>query len=244
MIRSPKERKKHSIAITWPILTGSILILIAILITSKKYFGTAPTHHNQNVSSYNNHDSRGSSSTPIEDQNSQLDANNLIKQLSLLRKDGSAVPDDLRIASEKLINSTEISYKSRIQLAILALSDEWSAKHIQIIFRNEISKRPFETIQDLFKLVPDGRLQDEVSASISQTVLLTSSEAPMATTWLASLPDSSRKKAVSIIYTRLMHNGDLETLRSLEKASPTDALKKSFSWAVQELEKQQNSPPE
>ncbi len=216
---------------------GALLVLAVIAIIGWKQFRGYPPKDREPGPEVGRSDlPPGAGSDPKAMGGKEVQA--LLAKLSAIREGGETVPEELKVQAQKFINSKKVPYKSRIQLALLALDEEWSAKHIEIIFRNEISKRPFETVQELFKLVPEGELQDKVADSIGQTASITAGDAPEAVAWLESLPASSREKAVSIISFRLRYANDLETLKSLEKSSGSEELKMSFGWSVAELEKQ------
>jgi hypothetical protein len=165
----------------------------------------------------------------------------LLKQLEELRARAEPVPRELQVKADHRLNDKKVSYGSRIRLALLAYGEDgwWASKHIQIIFRNEISKKPFATISELFKLVPEGPIQIEVADVVAQAVArtMTAADAPDAAEWVAGLPDGPRKKAISMLGSCLASKGDLASLRSLEQHSKVESVKSSFAWYRADLER-------
>lgn len=164
----------------------------------------------------------------------------IAEELQNLRKLEKPVPRDLAFKAEKLIESNRVSYRLRFQLSLLAFQEErWASKHIEIIFRNEVSKRPFETIAEVFKLVPEGPIQDEVADTLSQAIArtMTPGDAPAVCDLFAGFPEGPRKVAVSMISNCLSSAGQIETLRSLEQNCSDESMKKSFAWYVGDFEK-------
>jgi hypothetical protein len=215
-------------------LAGGILILAAAIIVLLKQTdsgshdaGEKPDAPPANVPS-----------EPVRADSDESAARDLLAELTSLRNEQQPIPQDLKLRADKLIKSKRAPYDLRIQLALAAMDDHWAAKHIQIIFRNEISKRPFETIAELYKLVPEGELRQQVVESTFQTTSLTSSDAPAAVAFLESIPPAGWDRVVSLIGSRLSETKDLATMRALEASSRSEDLKNRFQWWVAKMEKE------
>jgi hypothetical protein len=169
----------------------------------------------------------------------------LIKELEGLRERAEPVPNEVRLQAERWLEDKKVPYRSRIKLALLAFgeNDRWASKHIQIIFRSEISGKPFGTIAELFKLVPEGPIQIEVADVVAQAVsrTMTPEDASGAAAWVAGLPEGPRKIAVSSLGSCLASKGDLDSLRRLERSSELESVKSSFAWYRADLEKRNSS---
>lgn len=169
------------------------------------------------------------------------DAELLIAELSEMKRNGTSIPEDLRTKASKLNEGKQLPYPTRIALVVAAFDERGAALNLRIMFKFEIAQRPFETIGELYRLVPEGPLQLDVADTIAQASSISPGDAPMAVEWLATLPDDARKRAVSLINGRLMEANDLETLKRLEESSTTEPLKESFKWAIQEEERERKS---
>lgn len=164
----------------------------------------------------------------------------IAEELQNLRKLEKPVPRDLAFKAEKLIESNRVSYRLRFQLSLLAFQGErWASKHIEIIFRNEISKRPFETIAEVFKLVPEGPIQQEVADTLSQAIArtMTPGDAQAVCDLFTGFPEGPRKIAVGMLSSCLSSAGQIETLRRLEQSASDESMKKSFAWYVGDFER-------
>lgn len=176
----------------------------------------------------------------------EASAEAISEELQNLRKLEKPVPRDLAFKAEKLIESNRVSYRLRFQLSLLAFQEErWASKHIEIIFRNEVSKRPFETVAEVFKLVPEGPIQEEVADTLSQAIArtMTPGDAPAVCDLFAGFPEGPRKVAVGMLSNCLASAGQIETLRSLEQSCSDESMKKSFAWYVGDFEKSRGIAP-
>lgn len=217
------------------VVIGGILAAVAIVIISASYSGGGDSKEQSDKESTDTGQSGKPADPSSGDKASEAAA--LLSKLEGFLKDGSPIPQDLKVAADRFIDLAEIPYKTRIGLALVAFDERSATKQVEIIFR-EVAKRPFETIAELFPLVPEGPMQDRVADAIGQVVAIAPGDAPQAIAWLESMPAGPRKAAVSIIAFRLEHAGDLATLKSLEASASLEDLKKSFGWWVDELEKE------
>jgi len=216
------------------VVIGGILVAGVIVITSARYSGGGDSKDpagNESAAP-----APGGKTTDPSSGDKAAEAAALLAKLEGLLKDDTPIPHDLKIAADRFIDLAEVPYKTRIGLALAAFDERSATKQVEIIFR-EVAKRPFETIAELFPLVPEGPMQDRVADAIGQVVAISPGDAPQAVAWLESMSASPRKEAVSIIAYRLEHAGDLATLKSLEASANLEDLKKSFGWWVAEVEK-------
>ncbi|MCW1924998.1 hypothetical protein OKA05_20715 [Luteolibacter arcticus] len=219
-------------------LAGVLLVIATVLIVTLKQAGN--TSENETAEP-------GLKTPPVvrpatpQTSSEEDTARKLLVELSDLRSQHQPVPDDLRIEAEKLINSKRTPYPLRIGLALSACDERWAAKHIQIMFRNEISKRPFETIAELYRLVPEGPLQQQVAESIFQTASLSPADAPAMVAFLEAIPPDPDGRVTSIIGSRLRETKDMETMKALEASSRSEELKARFRWWVTDMEKREGT---